>query len=306
MGLAHGGDANLVGTGLLLPIPRRASTISSERSMVSTRAAAVFLTEPDETRYDLRWWMFGTHVRVHPLFWLMSLILGYDVTIRAGIGYVLAWVGCVFVSVLLHEFGHVWMGRLFGSPGHIVLYSFGGLAIGSSLLTPRWQRILVSFAGPLIQFALLAAIWFGKDWILPALPLRWRTPAVLVWLMLFEINLLWPLLNLLPIWPLDGGKICREACQAVMPAQGTTFSLGISMVVSGFLAVHELMASKGRPLIQLPFSESHSPFVLSLKVFLESGDMFMALFFAMFCVGSFMALQAENQRRRQWSDDEWT
>lgn len=265
----------------------------------------MFLMEPDETRYDLRWRLFGTPVRVHPMFWLMSVILGYDSTIRLGVGYLLAWVGCVFVSVLLHEFGHVWMGRLFGSPGHIVLFSFGGLAVGSNRLSERWQRILVSFAGPLIQLAFLAVLWFSQDWILRLVPRRSLGAVIPVWFMLFEINLLWPLLNLLPIWPLDGGQISREVCQGAMPGRGTSFSLGISMVVAGFLAVHELMAAKGHPLIHLPISESNSLFLGLLKGMCESGSMFTAFFFAMFCFSSFTALQAENQRRHSWSDDDW-
>jgi Zn-dependent protease len=266
----------------------------------------VFLLEPEETRYDLRWRMFGTPVRVHPMFWIISVVLGYDGTIRLGVGFVLAWVACVFVSVLLHEFGHVWMGRLFGSPGHIVLYSFGGLAIGSKNLYPRWQRILVSFAGPLIQLVLLAVIWFGRDWLFHFIAPGARRAAISIWWMLFEINLLWPLLNLLPIWPLDGGQITREVCQGAMGDRGTAVSLGISLVVAGFLAAHELMASRGRPLLHFPVSESTSPYLLLLKAMCESGDMFMALFFLMFCISSFLALQAENERRRRWSDDEWT
>jgi Zn-dependent protease len=277
------------------------------------RDATVFLIEPDETRYDLRWRMFGTPVRVHPMFWLMSLILGYDATIQNGIGYVLAWVGCVFVSVLLHEFGHVWMGQLLGSHGYIVLYSFGGLAVGSNQLSGRGQRILVSFAGPFIQLVLLALIWFSKDAVTPLIPVGSRRAAALVWAMLFEINLLWPLLNLLPIWPLDGGRISREVFEGLMPARGTAFSLGISMVVAGFLAAHQLMASKGRPLLRLPFLESGA---LNITLFngtmslhmplLTSGSVFMAIFFALFCVSSFLALQAENDRRRQWGDDDWS
>ncbi|HWG46774.1 MAG TPA: site-2 protease family protein [Gemmataceae bacterium] len=265
----------------------------------------MFLIEPDETRYDLRWHLFGTPVRVHPMFWLVSIILGYDSTIRAGVGYLLAWVGCVFFSILLHEFGHVWMGQMFGSSGHIVLYSFGGLAIGSKQQDRRWQRILVSLAGPLIQLVFLALLWFGKDLLFRSVPLGWRIPTYRIWLMLIEINLLWPLLNLLPIWPLDGGQISREVCQGVMPAQGTSFSLGLSMVVAGFLAVHEFMASKGRPLFHLSIPESSPMYLRLLKGMCESGSMFNALFFALFCVSSFMALQAENQRRRSWSDDEW-
>ena len=249
----------------------------------------MFLFEPDQTHFDLRWRMFGTAIRVHPMFWLMSLILGYDATIRAGIGYVLAWVACVFVSILLHEFGHVWMGRLFGSHSHIVLFSFGGLAIGSNLLSRRWQRILVLLAGPLIQLLLWVALWFGAKWILQSFPEHSRLAVFRVLRMLLEINLIWPLLNLLPIYPLDGGQITREICQAVMPLRGTAFSLGLSMVVSGLLAVHTFMGTQGRPILP------HVP------VF----GIWTAIFFAMFCVGSFQALQTENDRRRDWGDDDW-
>jgi Zn-dependent protease len=257
------------------------------------RDAIVFLFEPEQTRFDLRWRMFGTPVRVHPMFWLISLILGYDGTIKMGIGYVFAWVACVFVSVLLHEFGHVWMGRLFGSHGYIVLYSFGGLAIGSNLLNRRWQRVLVLLAGPLIQLllyaALYAALYFGGDRLLLSFPEHSRLAVFQVLVMLIRINLIWPLLNLLPIWPLDGGQITREICQAMMPLRGIAFSLGLSMVVSGLLAVHMFMGTQGRPIL---------PYV---PIF----GLWTAIFFAMFCISSFQALQAENDHRRDWGDDDW-
>ena len=270
----------------------------------------MFLLEPDETRFDLRWRMFGTPVRVHPMFWLVGLILGYDGLIREGVGFVLAWVACVFVSVLLHEFGHVWMGRLFGSEGYIVLYTLGGLAVGSNRLHQRWQRILVLFAGPLIQLLLLGILWVSKDQIAAAFSKDSQRSAALVWRMLFEINLLWPILNLMPIWPLDGGQITREVCQGLLRERGTAISLGISMVVSGVLAANELMAYNGHPLIRLPFPESGAleiPFGIYVMHmhFFDSGSMFMAIFFAMFCVSSFTALQVENERRRQWDRDEW-
>ncbi|MGH7225546.1 MAG: metalloprotease, partial [Gemmataceae bacterium] len=224
-----------------------------ECRIVSSRAVAVFF-EPNETRYDLRWRMFGTSVRVHPMFWLVSVILGWNGTIHAGVGFVLAWVACVFVSVLLHEFGHVWMGRLFGSHGYIVLYSFGGLAIGSNHLERRWQRILVSLAGPGIQLLLAAVLIWGlwSGWRAVLVPPGWGKAVDLIIVMLLQINIFWPILNLLPIWPLDGGMVAREICQAMMPERGTSFSLGISMVLSGLLAVHMFMTSRGHPLIPLP------------------------------------------------------
>lgn len=253
----------------------------------------MFLLEPEETRYDLRWRMFGTPVRVHPMFWLVSVVLGFNGVMQPGGGGVpalLQWVACVFVSILLHEFGHVLMGRLFGSHGYIVLYSFGGLAIGSNQLARRWQRMLVSFAGPLAQFLLLGGVFAFLFFLEPNVSPAWRPHVERITGFLVWINLFWALLNLLPIWPLDGGQIARELFQAIMPERGTAFSLGISMVVSGFLAVHLLMAMQGKPLIP----------------YLNYRSMYMAIFFALFCLTSFTALQAENARRRPWRDDEWT
>ena len=115
--------------------------------------------EPNATSFDVRFRIFGIHVRVHPLFWLFSAILGWPSGLarneqRLLVPFVLIWIGCVFVSILIHELGHVLMGRLFGSDGYIVLYSFGGVAVGSNDLRRRWQRILVTLAGPLVQLLL--------------------------------------------------------------------------------------------------------------------------------------------------------
>jgi Zn-dependent protease len=254
------------------------------------------LLAPDPTPYDLRWRMFGVRIRVHPLFWVMAALIGFFWT-RFGFQYWLLWVGCVFVSVLLHELGHVFMGRLFGSPGHIVLFSFGGLAIGSGDVPRRHQRVLVSAAGPLAQLLLVAPLVLGLmqlgtsfGWDL-LVPYRDEDALVLVLKMLLEINLFWPLLNLLPIYPLDGGQITREVCEGASPERGRVVSLGISAVVSGLLAVNSLtVALTEKPLI--PYLE-----VL--------GSFYMGIFFALFCVSSFQALQAEQSRRRPggWDDD---
>lgn len=251
------------------------------------------LFEPDETRYDLRWRMLGTSVRVHPFFWLGSIILGWSGTMTPGGGgfpVLLLWVACVFVSILIHEFGHVLVGKLFGSHGYIVMYLMGGLAVGSNQLPRRWQRIAVLFAGPFAEFVLLAIFLVGYFFLEPHVSPRWAPYVDTVLTFMVFINLFWALVNLLPIWPLDGGQIAREISQAIMPERGTSFSLGISMVVSGLLAVHLFMASQGRPLIPIKY--------------LNFGSMFSAFFFAMFCLGSFRALQAEDERRR-WDHDHW-
>jgi Zn-dependent protease len=245
------------------------------------------LFEPDRTQFDLSWRMFGVSVRVHPLFWLVSAILGFD-SVRRGFEYLLLWIGCVFVSILIHEFGHVFMGQVFGSRGHIVLYSMGGLAIGSSDLRSRWQRIAVSFAGPLAQFLLFGLIFLAALRVLPALgPARQLSPTAFVIEQMLWINLAWPILNLLPIWPLDGGRISRDLLDWLMPRQGVRVSLGISFLVAGVLAVNALAAANGHALVD----------------FLPGGT-YMALFFALFALSSFQEMQQESEKpwRRQ---DPW-
>lgn len=270
----------------------------------------MLLMEPNSTPYDLRWRMFGIDVRVHPMFWLVSVIMGAG-ALKLGMSYLAAWVGCVFISILIHELGHVWMGQAFGAHGHIVLYGFGGLAIGSNQLYHRWQRIAVSFAGPLAGFVFVAlllaflAIWdsggFPYYLLLVQLNLglpigepavetlpRITSPLVLsiVGDLIF-INLIWGLLNLLPIWPLDGGQISRDAWTGVAPDVGLSRSLGLSMLVAGILAIHSFMAVIGRPLLPLPI-----------------GGGYTALLFAMLAFQSYQLLQQARAQER-WRDEHW-
>jgi Zn-dependent protease len=186
------------------------------------------LFEPARTQLDLNFSLFGIHVRVHPMFWVVTAILGSN---QRDAKYVLLWIAVVFVSVLIHEMGHVLMGRIFGSDGHIVLYGFGGLAIGSNALEKRWQRIAVSFAGPLAQFLLLGLVFVADIGIGLGNQGQESKPIDFVFDQLIWVNLAWPILNLLPIWPLDGGMISREVFQGFAPETGTATSLIVSMIV---------------------------------------------------------------------------
>jgi stage IV sporulation protein FB len=254
----------------------------------------VFLLEPDRTPYDLRFHLFRIPVRVHPMFWVVAAFLGWPWFTHVGALALGLWIACVFFSILIHEMGHVVMGRIFGRDGHIVLYSFGGLAIGSSDLRKRWQRIAVSFAGPLAQFILFGILYALTRWVITperainALGREGAFTLLYVLEMLKDINLFWPLLNLVPIWPLDGGKIARDVLDGLMPGRGVVISLAISGCLAGLLAIHALMSENGRPLIP------YVPPLGYLSAFLFGG----------MCVQNFQEMQAVNERRRWNSDDD--
>jgi Zn-dependent protease len=291
-----------------------------EQKYLVTRALHVFLAEPPETPYDLRWSMLGIRVRVHPFFWLVSALLGwswYEVgtvigKVEAargggmggltGITFLLMWVGIVFVSILIHELGHVLVGWYFGAKGYVVLYMFGGIAVGSTRLRERWQRILVILAGPFAQLLLLGIVVgvllvtipglasFVVFWLFginPGLgsPVDF-SPYVLFGLVMFAfINFYWPVLNLLPIYPLDGGQTTREICEGVSHREGTRFALGVSMVVAGLLAA---IFFAGRQ-TNIPYLQHLHP---------VNG-----IFFAYLAFTNFQMMQAIVAQRRQWDDD---
>lgn len=227
--------------------PRILRRASRARSVLLLGARVIF--EPDQTPYDLRWRMLGTDVRVSPWFWLMSVFLGAPLLEEglAGFPYLLVWIACVFISILVHEFGHVLAGRAFGTQGHIVLYSFGGLAIGSSNLSNRWQRVAVYLAGPGAGFVLLACV-------LPVYLIGHAQPEVrrdwphLFWVAissLWYINLYWGILNLMPVYPLDGGQVSRDTFDWLMPGgQGLRVAFGLSMGIAILLAVLALVFSQ--------------------------------------------------------------
>jgi len=237
-----------------------------------------------ETPYDLRWTMFGIPVRVHPLFWVMAAFISWPL-LEAGLLFVIAGMLAIFLSILWHELGHIFMGRLFNARGEIVLWAFGGLAIGASTQSNRWKRIAVYLAGPGAQLLLWGALRLAVPHI--PLPVNPHTAHVLFTFLDFMllINLYWAILNLLPIYPLDGGQITRDLFTHFSERNGVRYSLQLSIGVSGLLALHAFLAEKADR--ALPY----------LPVGVSSG-----IFFLVFCLFGVQLLQFANARDR-WTDE---
>ena len=178
----------------------------------------------------LRFQIFGFPVSVHWMFWLITALLGGAdrASSPTGLKLLLIWVAAVFVSILWHELGHTFMMRRFGERrAEIHLYGGGGLAIGSGFRTRR-EQILISAAGPAAGLA-LGFVVFLVGRAFP--PMSIYTDTALSYLLF--INIFWSLVNLLPIIPLDGGRIS----EAVLAGKGR-LALQISLVCAVAVALY--------------------------------------------------------------------
>jgi Zn-dependent protease len=166
-------------------------------------------------------------------------------------GRLAVWTGWLFVSVLVHEFGHIGMGRCCDREGYIVLFVFGGLAVWQRPAARRWQRIAIFLAGPGAGFLFFGLVCLARDYGLPRIPLAvfaqnptLREAVVTSLLMLWLMNLVLNLLNLIPLWPLDGGQVLGEIFSWIFPERGLRLAVGFSALLAGSVAVYSLFVWK--------------------------------------------------------------
>jgi Zn-dependent protease len=149
--------------------------------------------------------IFGTDIIIDQTWWIFMLIM-FMMSSANGVVQGLLTVAAlclVFVCVLGHEFAHIGAGRLLGiRVPTIVLHIFGGAALFPVI--PYGKReIQIAIAGPLFSL-LLAGIFIPLSWLLPPDSLPYAAVHFLG-----VINLILGGFNLLPIFPMDGGRIFR-------------------------------------------------------------------------------------------------
>jgi Zn-dependent protease len=217
------------------------------------------------TRFDLRFSVAGIPVRVHPLFWVIAILLGSS---SNNLLVILLWIVVIFISILVHELGHAFAFRRYGQPSHILLHFSGGLTIPESMpwgggyanisLTPN-QHIFISVAGPFAGFLLAALVLavgaaMGGQIIFSSLLGFIPFPLVVlpygsgiinqIFVTFLWVNIFWGLINLLPVFPLDGGNIARYFLIQRDPWNGLRASLWVSVVTGAVLAIVGLLFMK--------------------------------------------------------------
>lgn len=156
--------------------------------------------------------LFGSELRVHATFFLLIAwigVSGYLAAGPSGAALYILYVLILFACVVAHEFGHALMARRFGiRTPDVTLLPIGGLARLERMPEKPSEEILVALAGPAVNvviFAVLALI-FGVD--AAATPLSEISLATLP-SQIAVLNLVLAVFNLLPAFPMDGGRVLR-------------------------------------------------------------------------------------------------
>lgn len=144
----------------------------------------------------------GIPIRLHWSFLALLAAFGLYAGVTNGIPGLIATaivsVG-LFTSVVLHELGHAIAARRYGiGTAHITLYPFGGVAAIEDMPEEPTEELVIALAGPAVNFALVAV--FG---------LVWSITGGYVLVAMITMNLAMGLFNLIPAFPMDGGRVLR-------------------------------------------------------------------------------------------------
>src|SRR4030095_10978539 len=173
--------------------------------------------------------LFGIPVSVGAYFLLTAVILGRRQA--PTLALLVAWIAVMFVGVLMHELGHALTARAYGQQPSITLHGLGGL---TSWRPPGdigpGRRAVITLAGPLV------GIVVGVPAAVLAALLPEASAARLIARFAAEVNLVWGLLNLLPMLPLDGGRIVASLLELAIGPGGQRAASALSIAVALALA----------------------------------------------------------------------
>jgi Zn-dependent protease len=185
-----------------------------------------------------------------------------------------------FTCVVLHEFGHSFTAMHFGvGVRRILLMPIGGMAEFDSIPRQPGRELLITFAGPAVNFAIAALLLVYAGW--PSgwpfgateFPANARGFAQL----LVHWNLIMGVFNLVPVFPMDGGRILRATLATRLPYLRATYTAA---------AVGKVLALAG----------------IVVAVFVFDTFMMAALFAFIFVAGE---LEYRAVKRRELEDAHW-
>jgi stage IV sporulation protein FB len=207
----------------------------------------------------------GTDIKVHltfPLLLVWAAIAAYKEGGAAAAVDLTVFLVALFACVLVHEFGHIGMARRFGvRTPDVILLPIGGVARIERMPDEPRQELLIALAGPAVTLGIAAVLFVItvatglrpslQDPVVEHQPFLVRLLAVNIYLLLF---------NLLPVFPMDGGRVLRAVlAHRLGLVRGTRIAGGIGQVAALAMGIYGFVV--GAPMLML----------VALFVFLGAG-----------------------------------
>lgn len=169
-------------------------------------------------------------VRIHPFFWLFAFLIGWLNSTEPS--QIFVWVFIILISVLIHECGHALAGIAFKQKVRIELVAFGGMTLREGPKLTLGKEFIVVLMGPLFGFLLCLLAFFLLPHIEDQKSLFYfgvRVSAL--------VNLLWTVLNLIPVMPLDGGHLLRIVLEKLFGFKGVKATHFVSFILATLLTM---------------------------------------------------------------------
>ncbi|NDE64161.1 MAG: hypothetical protein EB053_07415, partial [Chlamydiae bacterium] len=199
---------------------------------------------------------FGISVYIHPAFWLLPIFYLFSNLKATSLFHSILEVGllfAVFFCVILHEFGHALAARFFGiQTRDITIYPMGGVARLEKMSHDPFEELVIALSGPAVNFLIFFLLLpiciqfsptpFDFENLIPPNSFLGSLNHYLKMLMFSNLGLL--IFNLLPIFPMDGGRVLRALLNlAVGFSNATIISVTLGNLGAIFLVFLGLFSS---------------------------------------------------------------
>jgi Zn-dependent protease len=185
----------------------------------------------------------GIDLYLHPTFLLLLLLP----EVRAGGVLTILYMVALFTCVVLHEFGHALMARRFGiETEDITLYPIGGVARLKRMPRAPGAELLIALAGPAVNFVIVAALLIVGAVGINSLDIN--SPFMEFVDTMIVMNVVLALFNLIPAFPMDGGRVLRALLsgwlgrsKATMIAARVGRTLAVLFALAGIFYTHNFV-----------------------------------------------------------------
>lgn len=181
----------------------------------------------------------GINIRIHILFLLYAAVEVFKATEQGFLFGLLIFLG-LYVCILLHELGHSLSSRWCGGEAdEILIWPLGGLAYCRPPLNPT-PHLITTLGGPFVTLMIWALLTPLAWWLKPDFSSSVSSTQVWTWAYfdhLAKVNLFLLLFNLVPAFPLDGGRALRDTLWHFMPMQKANKIAGITGVIASVILI---------------------------------------------------------------------